>query len=113
LTVVPFKSIDIYPAGTNGKLDVAKVADAPVVADMFAPAKVTFPKIVTVEPKVMVVLPIITLLFAKPLLGIVTEAVTALVLLAYIYPVKLVTVNVVTLEMLELELEKDDTVFNI
>ena len=37
-----------------------------------------------VEPKEIVVLPIITLLFAKPLFGIVTEAVTGLVLLAYI-----------------------------
>ena len=39
---------------------------------------------ITVEPKEIVVFPIITLLFAKPLLGIVTEAVTGLVLLAYI-----------------------------
>lgn len=91
--------MEIYPAGTSGRLDVAKVADAAVVAERLAPARVTLPKVVTVEPRVTVVLPIVELEFWRPELGMVRLAVTGLVLLAYMYPVKVVTVKLVTLDV--------------
>ena len=53
----------MYPAGTSGRLDVAKVADAAVVAEMLAPARVTLPKLVTVDPRVTTVLPMVELEF--------------------------------------------------
>jgi hypothetical protein len=65
LTVVPFKSIEIYPAGTNGKLDVAKVADTAVVAEIFALANVKLPTEVVVAPSVNVVFPNVNVLFAN------------------------------------------------
>jgi hypothetical protein len=89
----------IYPAGTSGRLDVANVAVAALVAEMLAPARVTLPRLVTVEPSVTVVLPIVELEFWRPELGMVRLAVTGLVLLAYMYPVKVVTVRVVTVDV--------------
>jgi len=71
----------MYPAGTSGRLDVAKVADADVVDVAFTTctltvpdgivtlARVKLPMLVTVEPKVTVVLPIVAVLFAKYELG--------------------------------------------
>jgi hypothetical protein len=53
----------MYPAGTSGRLEVAKVADADVVTAMLAPARVTLPKLLTVEPRVTTVLPIVALEF--------------------------------------------------
>ena len=67
----------MYPAGTRGKLDVAKVAVDDVVDvalttctltvpdGMVTLARVKLPMLVTVEPKVTVVLPIVAVLFAK------------------------------------------------
>jgi len=66
--------MEIYPAGTSGRLDVAKVADAAVVAERLAPARVTLPKVVTVEPRVTTVLPIVALAFWR--LALVTAMAT-------------------------------------
>ena len=67
----------MYPAGTSGRLDVAKVADADVVDVALMTCTLTVPDgivtlasdklpiLVTVEPKVTVVLPIVVVLFAK------------------------------------------------
>jgi len=67
----------MYPAGTSGKLDVAKVAVDDVVdvelttCTLTVPdgivtlARVKLPMLVTVEPKVTVVLPIVDALFVK------------------------------------------------
>jgi hypothetical protein len=97
----------IYPAGTSGKLDVANVTPTLValVIDTFAVtlplltvtlARVRLPTELVVPPNVRVVLPSVRVLLARPLLGMVNDVVTGLVLLAYMYPVRVVTVRLVT-----------------
>jgi hypothetical protein len=67
----------MYPAGTSGRLDVAKVAVDDVVDVAFTTctltvpdgmvtlARVKLPMLVTVEPKATEVLPIVAALFVK------------------------------------------------
>ena len=88
------------PAGCRGKLAMPYVAVAVVLlVKLNTEALVVPPRIVTlatvrlptllvVPPNVRVVLPSVMVLLARPLLGMVVDAVTFDVPLAYMYPVR-------------------------
>ena len=100
----------MYPAGTSGRLDVAKVAVDDVVdvalttCTLTVPdgivtlARVKLPILVTVEPKVTVVLPMVAVLFAKNELGNVTatEVTLAFVYLPFVSVALLIVPPVMT-----------------
>ena len=78
---MPFKLTLMYPAGTRGKLDVANVAFALVVATTLAAVTLTLPELMVTlvrvrlpmlavdPPKDTLALPIVTALFARKLFG--------------------------------------------